>query len=120
MLALALAGCASSSRPLQLIGGADLVYPAQARAAGIEGRVVVHYDVTVEGVVVNAMVAESEPSGLFDAAALAAVRSWRFKAPVDKGQVVAAPDRVSEVIFRLAGNTKGIDKYVRRPASSTP
>ena len=96
-----LTGCTSLSRPPQFIGGADLVYPADARTSGVEGRVVVRYDVTAAGTVANAVVVESEPRGVFDAAALDAVRSWRFRPMVDRGEVVAAPARVSELVFRL-------------------
>ena len=107
LLAL-IAGCASSSRPLQFIGGDDLVYPAEARRLGIEGRVAVRYDVTPEGTVINAVVEEAEPPGVFETAALAAVRSWRFKAPIADGVSVAALDRVSQVRFWLGD----ADEYV--------
>ena len=100
-LTVVLIGCASPTRPPQFIGGADLVYPPAARASGVEGRVVVRYDVTAEGTVANAVVVESEPPGVFDAAALDAVRSWRFRPMVDRGEVVPAPARVSELVFRL-------------------
>ena len=100
-----LAGCASPSRPPQFIGGADLVYPADARATGVEGRVVVRYDVTQAGTVANAVVVESEPPGVFDSAALDAVRSWRFRPMVVQGEVVPAPDRVSKLVFRLGEST---------------
>ena len=100
-LALALGGCASSSRPLQFVGGDDLVYPPQALAAGIEGRVAVRYDVTAEGRVVNAVVAAGEPPGVFEEAALATVRSWRFRPQVEGGQAVAALNCTSEIRFRL-------------------
>ena len=53
---LALAACASGFRPPELIGGTDLVYPSEARAAGVEGRVLVRYDVTADGRVANAAV----------------------------------------------------------------
>ena len=96
-----LAGCASPSRPPQFIGGTDMVYPAAARADGIEGRVVVRYDVTVAGTVANAVVVESEPPSVFDEAALNTVRSWRFRPMVDRGEVVPAPARISELVFRL-------------------
>lgn len=96
-----LAGCASPSRPPQFIGGADLVYPAGAKANEIEGRVVVRYDITLAGTVANAVVVESEPPRVFDDAALNAVRSWRFRPMVDRGEVVPAPARISELVFRL-------------------
>ena len=96
-----LAGCVSPSRPPQFIGGADLVYPTHARANGVEGRVLVRYVVTATGTVANAVVVESEPRGVFDAAALDAVRSWRFRPMVDRGEAVSAPPRLSELVFRL-------------------
>ena len=112
--ALAVAGCASNYRPLQFIGGTDLVYPPSAKAAGIEGHVVVSYDVTVEGRVVNAAVTAAEPPGVFDQAALAAVRSWRFRPPLRRGEAVAAPARVSEVVFKL-GESGDPALYQRLP-----
>ena len=98
---LVVGGCAGLSRPPQFIGGADLVYPEAARANGVEGRVVVRYDVTAQGKVVNAVVQASEPPGVFDHAALRAVRSWRFRPGVERGQAIAASGRVSELLFRL-------------------
>ena len=109
-----LAGCASSSRPLQLLSGADLVYPPTARTAGVEGVVQVRYDVTVAGDVVNAEVLAAEPPGVFEDAALALVRSWRFRPAVENGEFVAAPGRVSEVRFEF-GDT---DRYDRPAAES--
>ena len=98
---LSVSACVSPSRPPQFIGGVDLVYPEEAKAQGVQGRVVVRYDVTADGSVVNAVIEVSEPPGVFDQAALAAVRSWRFRPKVDRGEVVAAPGRVSELQFRL-------------------
>ena len=103
---LALAGCASGYRPPQFVGGADLIYPATAVAAGVEGRVVIRYDVTEEGRVANATVQQAEPPGVFEAAALAAVRSWRFKPAARGREVVAARNRVSEVTFRVSDDGK--------------
>ena len=101
LLAVVAIGCASAYRPPQFVGGADLVYPEAAVAAGIEGRVVIRYDVTTDGRVANATVAQAEPPDVFEAAALAAVRSWRFRPAVRDRQAVAAPNQVSEVTFRL-------------------
>ncbi len=106
----ALTGCAAKDRPLQLVSGAGPVFPEQARADGIEGRVVVRYDVDLEGIVRNARVVLSEPPGVFDAAALAAVRSWRFNPPVRDGERVPARNRESEVAFRQ-GDTSAYDSY---------
>lgn len=102
------AGCASGPQPLQLLAGADLVYPAAARAAGIEGEVSVSYDVTATGHVVNAVVLAAEPGGVFEEAALAAVRSWRFRPLTERGVPVAAPGRVSVLRFRLGDDAYGV------------
>ena len=109
-LVLTLAACASQNRPLQLVSGAGPVFPEAARAEGLEGSVTVRYDVDVEGVVRNARVVASEPPGVFDAAALAAVRSWRFNPPLRDGEPVAARSRESEVTFRQ-GDTSAYDGY---------
>ncbi|MCY4012535.1 MAG: energy transducer TonB [Gammaproteobacteria bacterium] len=114
VIVLTAAGCAGASRPLQLLSGADLVYPDQARAAGVEGVVRVRYDVTVEGRVVNARVDAADPVGVFDEAALAFVRSWRFQPAVEDGEFVAALARVSEVRFQL-GDTDRYDRPVAVP-----
>ena len=98
---LAVAGCAGGHRPPQFIGGADLVYPVAAMAAGVEGHVVIRYDITADGHVANAVVELAEPPGVFDAAALAAVQSWRFRPAAQGRRLVVAPNRVSEVTFRL-------------------
>ena len=113
----AVVGCVAPSRSPQFIGGVDLVYPEAAKANGVEGRVVVRYDVTADGSVVNAVVEASEPPGMFDEAALTAVRSWRFRPRVDRGEVVAAPGRVSELVFRL-GESEYDDLF--RPGNGAP
>ena len=94
-------GCASSSRPLQFLSGPDLVYPSAAKEAGIEGQVVVRYDVTAAGTVANARVLESQPEGIFEEAALASLSHWRFRPRIEGGKAVPAPDRVSTLRFQL-------------------
>lgn len=110
MLMTGLAACSSQNRPLQLVAGAGPTYPQAARDAGIEGEVVVRYDVDAEGRVRNARVVSAEPAGLFDQAALVAVRSWRFNPRTEAGKAVASPDRVSTVTFKLSG-TEAYDRY---------
>ncbi len=97
-----LAGClGSQNRPLQLVSGAGPTYPTDARSAGIEGEVVVRYDVSAQGQVVNARVDSAEPPGVFDQAALATVRSWKFKAQVKNGEPQTVENILSRVLFRL-------------------
>ena len=105
VLVLLLAGCAGQNRPLQLASASGPEYPASARAAGIEGFVVVRYDVTVDGRVVNAMPVRAEPDGVFEEAAVASVSGWVFVAPIVDGEAVEVIGRESRVTFKLADGT---------------
>ena len=101
LLICAVSGCVTASRPLQFLSGADLVYPPAAKADGIEGYVVIRYDVSVDGAVINAEVVESEPEGVFDQAALESISQWLFRPPVVRGKVTETLDRVSTLSFKL-------------------
>jgi len=59
-------------------------FPRHAQRRGMEGFVVVEYMINAAGDVLDAVVVESEPSGVFDKAAVAAVSQWRYQA--DFGQ----------------------------------
>lgn len=54
-------------------------YPAQAERDGIEGEVVVGFALTPEGRPRDLQVIESTPPGVFDDAAMDAVRGWRYE-----------------------------------------
>lgn len=98
---LALAGCASSGRSLELVSGTAVTYPPQAQADGVEGYVVVRYDVDAEGRVVNMQVVEAQPAGVFDAAALDTVASWRFRPARRNSQPSVIEGVQSRVEFSL-------------------
>ncbi|MGI9325953.1 MAG: energy transducer TonB [Pseudomonadales bacterium] len=101
LLTVVLACQGSHNRPLQLLSGAGPTYPSVAKEQGIEGEVTVRYAVSVDGSVRNAAVIDAQPPGVFEEAALTAVRSWRYAAPIQNGQVSAVPEVVSVVRFRL-------------------
>ncbi len=109
LLPMLLVACASSS-PIQFLSGADMVYPPAVKAEGIEGYVVVSYDVTAEGIVVNAKVVEAQPEGVFDEAALASIVQWRFRAAMAGGKSVETPGVVSTLRFKL-GQEDEYDAY---------
>jgi len=107
-LALALlAGCAGGPRTLPLVSATGATYPPEARKAGVEGFVVVRYDVDPEGRVVNARVVEATPPGVFEEAALAAVTRWRFRAPGDDSEPVTG--LTSRLEFALEGGERYSD-----------
>jgi len=65
------------------------IYPEEARRAGITGGVMVMAHVREDGTVDDCRVVKSIPE--LDAAAIAAVRQWRFKPAMSKGLPVAVP-----------------------------
>jgi periplasmic protein TonB len=85
------AGLATNQRP---------AYPEGARRRGEQGRVVVRVAVSAEGSPLDVSVASSSGHASLDAAALAAVRRWRFVPAIQGGKPVAAAAEVP-VQFRL-------------------
>lgn len=69
-------------------------YPQAALAQGIDGKVVLILDIGADGSVDNAVVEQSEPAGVFDAAALEAVKRWKFTPKVQDGKPVASRVRI--------------------------
>jgi TonB family protein len=65
-------------------------YPRQALAKDLSGDVRVRYTIGIDGRVKDAAVTASNPAGVFDEVALAAVRRWRFKPYEVDGQPVEA------------------------------
>ena len=102
MCVLLITGCLSiGDRPAEWIAGSDPIYPPQAQASGVEGYVVVEYGVAETGQVLDLVIVESEPSGVFDESALAAVKSWRFRPAVHDGEDVPVPALRSRLDFKL-------------------
>lgn len=107
LLPMLLVACATSS-PLQFLSGADMAYPPAAKAEGIEGHVVIRYDVTAQGAVTDPEVVEAVPEGVFEEAALASIVQWRFRPAMEGGKAVQTSGVVSTLRFRLGDE----DPYV--------
>ncbi|MEM7786921.1 MAG: TonB family protein [Bacteroidota bacterium] len=91
----------------QLIGGlpglqSRIVYPAEAREAGVEGVVVIQFVVNEQGRVTDPRILRS-PDGRLSEAALAAVRASEFEPGMQRGQPVKVRFAVP-VTFRLPGS----------------
>jgi protein TonB len=91
------------------VGEGDLIplvrippqYPRRAARRGLEGVVTVAFIVTKEGSVRDPEVVDSHPPGVFDEAALQAVKRWKFKSKQVEGQLVE--QRATQKIeFKLA------------------
>jgi len=65
-------------------------YPSLARTAGIEGVVVVKITVDEKGRVIAASILKSVAEGIFDSAALDAVKRWTFEPAEQSGNKVKA------------------------------
>lgn len=64
-------------------------YPQRALSRGIEGWVQVQFTITETGSVTDATVVASEPSGIFDDAAIKAILRWRYNPKMEEGVPVS-------------------------------
>ena len=55
------------------------IYPPQAMATGIEGKVQLEFSVNAEGLVSDIRTVTASPPNVFDVAAQTALRGWRFE-----------------------------------------
>ncbi len=97
-------------------------YPPALRRAGVRGEVVVAFTVEIDGRVTEPEVLRSSSAG-FEAAALAAIRQWRFK-PAHKNGVVVPARVVQTLVFTPeatdAGKRPAPDPKQSRPEPSKP
>jgi TonB family protein len=98
------AGAAELVAPgsLKIKRAMQLEYPAAAVAKGVEGWVDLEFLVTAEGRVGTVEVLDSSPPGVFDSAAIAALKRARYEPPRRDGRAVAQRSRV-RLSFRLKG-----------------
>ncbi|HEC15458.1 MAG TPA: energy transducer TonB [Sedimenticola sp.] len=75
-------------------------YPYRAAQRGIEGWVKLSFRITETGAVQDAVVLESQPSGVFDQAAVQAIYKWKFKPRIQDGRPVSVK-AVQVLDFRL-------------------
>ena len=81
-------GAAVDELPRKLRTNPAPAYPAEALAAGIEGRVVIRVLVSAAGMVRRAAIDASSGAAALDASALAAVERWRFSPARRRGAAV--------------------------------
>jgi TonB family protein len=85
-------------------------YPIQAAEQGISGFVVLKFDVTAKGQVVNAHVINSEPSQVFDKESLRALQQWQYNATGKKHK-----DVMVQLDFELDVVKSGIERISITP-----
>ncbi|MGC2502646.1 MAG: energy transducer TonB, partial [Silvibacterium sp.] len=82
------------------IGGADVRYPAIAKAARIQGTVVLQATISKGGTIQDLRVISGPP--MLQQAALEAVKTWRYRPYLLSGEPVEVETQVN-VIFTLGG-----------------
>ena len=63
----------------------DPVYPMEAAKQGIEGSVVLQFDITESGETDNINIVDSFPEGTFDKSAINALSQWQYKPRIQGG-----------------------------------
>lgn len=80
---------AGSDRDVVPLVRVDPEYPPRAKQQGIEGWVDIEFTISPVGTVQDAVVIGSNPSFVFDRAALRAVRKWRYNPKIEDGVAIA-------------------------------
>jgi periplasmic protein TonB len=77
------------------------VYPSRALSRGVEGWVLLQFTVTETGAVVDPIVLEAEPQGIFDDAAKRAVLRFKYRPRVENGQPIRVPGVQHLITFQI-------------------
>jgi TonB family protein len=77
------------------------VYPAAAQAQGIEGRCVVEYTIAATGATRDVRARDCAPAGVFERAAVAAARQFKYRPRIRDGAPVAVAGVRNEFRFAL-------------------
>ena len=76
-------------------------YPRRAVRLGVEGTVRLEFDVDTDGSVLDPYVVESNPQGVFDRAAIKAVRKFLYEPPTYNGTSVKVNNVQIDLTFKL-------------------
>jgi periplasmic protein TonB len=68
-------------------------YPQSALAKGVSGSVLLSFTVDGKGATRDVQVLQSTPAGVFDRAAISAVKRWRYNPVIVNGSAVEVPTR---------------------------
>jgi len=87
-----------------LVRTRQAVYPHAAVVRGIEGQVVIEFGLSAAGDVQDPRVISAQPTGVFDQAAIDAIRAWKYALP----EAGATPRRYRQTIaFTLKSGESG-------------
>lgn len=91
--------------PYKVTHKATPKYPKRALSNGIEGDVIVEYDISPQGEVINPRVSHSQPSGVFERAALSALQISRFEPQKVDGEAVPTENVQTRFVFELTDSS---------------
>ncbi len=83
------------------IARVEPVYPRVAAEQGVEGWVVVRFDVSASGATRDVRVVESNPKRVFDRAAARAVSRWKYRPCTVEGQPRIKRDLQVRLVFKI-------------------
>jgi protein TonB len=81
----------------------DPQYPIRAEERGIEGWVELQFTISETGAVIDAKVLAAKPKGVFNRAALRAIKRWKYNPKIEDGVPVVRPDVNVRLEFSLGG-----------------
>ena len=76
-------------------------YPKRATQRGIQGWVLTEHTVTPEGNVVNPVVIDAEPPGIFNRSALRTIVQWKYLPAKRKGKAITRPGVRNVITYSL-------------------
>ena len=76
-------------------------FPRKALRLAKDGYVLIEFDIDTDGSVIDPYVVESEPAGLFERAAMKAIRKWLYEPPVYEGVSVKVNDVQVKLAFKV-------------------
>jgi len=79
-------------------------YPIDAARKGIEGWVVLAFDISKIGEVINVKVLDSTPKRIFDKAAKKALKKWKYRAKSVNGEQVSQHNFTVQLDFNMSQN----------------
>ncbi len=77
------------------------IYPSRAITKGIEGYVDLAFDIVASGSTAQIRVIDAQPEGVFERAAVTALKKWKYKVPVIDGVPQGQVDMMTRMTFTL-------------------
>lgn len=93
----------NEAHPVQRV---DPVYPDAAVAHGVEGAVVLRFDITEQGNTANIEVVSSQPLAVFDDSAKQALAQWKYKPRIQGGKAQRQTGLLVQLDYRMGPETE--------------